>query len=78
MKEKTIEEKINDVLNKIRPYMQMEGGDVEFKKYENGVVYVSFKGACSNCPMSSFTLEDVVEEALTQEIEEVVKVVSDN
>lgn len=78
MKEKEIEKKINEVLNKIRPYLQDEGGDVVFKRYENGVVYVSLKGACSHCPMATVTLQDVVEEALTQEIEDVVKVVSEN
>lgn len=78
MKEKSIEERINEVLDKVRPYMQSEGGDVIFKKYENGVVYVSLKGACSHCPMATVTLENVVEEALVEEIEEVVKVVSES
>lgn len=78
MKEKEIEKKINEVLDKVRPYLQDEGGDVVFRRYENGVVYVSLKGACSHCPMATVTLQDVVEEALTQEIEDVVKVVSEN
>lgn len=77
MSKKKIEDRIEEVLNKIRPYMQMEGGDVEFSRYENGVVYVKLKGACLDCPMSSFTLDDVVEEALTNEIEEVIKVVNE-
>ena len=76
-KEEKIEEKIKEVINKLRPYLQNDGGDVEFKKYENGVVYVSLVGACSNCPMATMTLQDGIEEALTTEIPEVIKVVNE-
>lgn len=79
-KEKNNEEvitKINEVLNKIRPYLQNDGGDVEFRRYENGVVYVSLLGACSNCPMAVMTLQDGVESALVSEIPEVIKVVNE-
>ena len=69
--------KINEVLNKIRPYLQNDGGDVEFKRYENGVVYVSLLGACSNCPMAIITLQDGVESALVSEIPEVIKVINE-
>ena len=69
--------KINEVLNKIRPYLQNDGGDVEFRRYENGVVYVSLLGACSNCPMAVMTLQDGVESALVSEIPEVIKVVNE-
>ena len=78
MKEnKEIIEKIKKVIDKVRPYLQNDGGDVEFKKFENGVVYVSLVGACSNCPMATMTLQDGIEEALTSEIPEVIKVVSE-
>ena len=70
-------QKINEVLNKIRPYLQNDGGDVEFRRYENGVVYVSLLGACSNCPMAVMTLQDGVESALVSEIPEVIKVVNE-
>ena len=76
-KEEKIVEKIKEVINKLRPYLQNDGGDVEFKKYENGVVYVSLVGACSNCPMATMTLQDGIEEALTTEIPEVIKVVNE-
>ena len=74
---KDVEVKINEVLDKIRPYLQNDGGDVEFKRYENGVVYVSLVGACSNCPMAVMTLQDGVESALVSEIPEVIKVVQE-
>lgn len=78
MEQKEIVMKINEVLDRIRPYLQGDGGDVVFKRYENGIVYVTLKGACSHCSMATFTLQDLVEEALTQEIDEVIKVVSED
>ena len=71
------EKKINEVLNKIRPYLQNDGGNVEFKRYENGVVYVRLIGACSNCPLADPTLESGIESALINEIPEVIKVVNE-
>lgn len=73
-----IENKINEVLNKLRPYLQNDGGDVVFKRYENGVVYVKLTGACSNCPLVDNTLEDGIEEAIISEIPEVIKVVNED
>lgn len=72
-----IETKIIEVLNKIRPYLQNDGGDVQFKRFENGIVYVSLIGACSNCPMAAMTLQDGVESALISEIPEVIKVINE-
>ena len=74
----TIEDKIKKVLDKIRPYIVNDGGDVEFVRYENGVVYVRLTGACSDCPLADNTLEDGIETALTNEIPEVIKVVNEN
>ncbi len=72
------ENKIKEVLNKIRPYLQNDGGDVTFNRYENGVVYVSLTGACSNCPLIDNTLEDGIEEAIINEVPEVIKVVNED
>jgi len=73
-----IENKIIEVLNKIRPYLENDGGNVEFKRYENGVVYVKLTGACSNCPLADHTLESGIELALTNEIPEVIEVVNED
>ena len=73
-----IENKIKKVLEKIRPYLQNDGGDVTFKRYENGVVYVKLTGACSNCPLVDNTLESVIEEAIINEIPEVIKVINED
>ena len=69
--------KIKKVIERLRPYLQNDGGDVEFKRFENGVVYVSLIGACSNCPMATMTLQDGIEEALMNEIPEIIKVVNE-
>jgi Fe-S cluster biogenesis protein NfuA len=70
-------ESLTSVLDKIRPYLENDGGNVEFRKFENGVVYVSLIGACSNCPMASLTLKEGIENALISEVPEVIKVVNE-
>ena len=70
--------KINEVLDKIRPYLENDGGSVTLNKYENGVVYVTLVGACSNCPMASITLKEGIEHALISEIPEVKKVINED
>ena len=78
MSKENVGKRIEEVLSKIRPYLQDEGGDVILNRYEDGVAYVSLRGVCAGCPMANVTLENVVEEALTQEIEEVVKVIGED
>ena len=75
--ESEIIEEIEAVIDKVRPYLQNDGGDVIFKRFENGIVYVSLVGACSNCPMALMTLQDGIENALISEIPEVIKVVGE-
>ncbi len=73
-----IEEKILNVLEKIRPFLVNDGGDVEFIKFEEGIVYVKLTGHCAHCPMSSVTLKDGIESSLINEIPEVIEVVNVN
>ncbi|MDD2490399.1 MAG: NifU family protein [Bacilli bacterium] len=73
-----IEARIEEVLNKIRPFLNSDGGDVEFIKFENGTVYVKLVGACSHCPLATETLKTTIEGTLTSEIKEVIKVVNVN
>ena len=70
-----LENKIKEVLNTIRPFLMSDGGDVEFVRFEDGIVYVKLLGACSHCGVADMTLEGMVQDALTFEIPEVVKVV---
>ena len=78
MNDEKIVKKINEVIDRVRPYLQNDGGDVKFNRYENGVVYVSMVGACSNCMAADVTLEDGIEAALVNEIPEVIKVVNED
>ena len=73
-----IEKKINNVLDKIRPYLINDGGDIQFIRYENGVCYVKMIGACSNCPLIDDTMESGIETALINEIPEIIKVVNED
>ncbi|KHD88147.1 MAG: nitrogen fixation protein NifU [Bdellovibrio sp. ArHS] len=69
---------IKSVLNReIRPVVALDGGDIVFYKYENNVLYIRMKGACSGCPSSQITLKDGIETRMKElfpEIEEVVAV----
>ena len=71
-----MKEKIQVVLNKIRPMLQADGGDVEFVDVADGVVKVRLQGACAGCPMSQMTLKNGIERFLKQEIPEIVAVES--
>lgn len=71
--EKT-EVKIQNVLNRIRPYLQNDGGDAEFVKFEEGIVYVRMLGACIGCGSLDSTLKDCIEAILLEEVEGVIGV----
>lgn len=73
---KEIENKIVEILKKIRPYLNNDGGDVEFVKFEDGICYVKLKGACAGCMFADMTIQNTVEEMLVSEIPEVIKVVN--
>lgn len=73
-----IENKVKKVLDRLRPYLQNDGGDIIFNRYENGVVYVTLTGACSNCPLVDNTLESGIEEAIVNEVPEVIKVINED
>jgi len=71
-----MKEKVQEVLNKIRPSLQADGGDVEFVDVTDGVVRVRLKGACAGCPMSQMTLKNGIEKLLKKEIPQVKSVQS--
>lgn len=72
----TIEEKIEAIIAKLRPFLINDGGDIEFIEFKEGIVYVRFLGACSTCHMLDVTLSEGVEAALLNELPEVKKVVN--
>lgn len=72
-----ISQKINDIINsEIRPAVAMDGGDIVFDHFKDGVVYLHMMGACSGCPSSSFTLKEGIESRLKDMIPEVTEVVA--
>jgi len=70
------EEKIKKILNSIRPFLQADGGDLEFVNFEEGIVYVKLTGACEHCHASDYTIKNTVEEILLSEIPEVKEVIN--
>lgn len=66
--------KINQVIDKIRPFLIQDGGNLEFVKYEDNIVYVKLSGACSDCSMIDITLKDGIEQLIMNEIPEVKSV----
>jgi Fe-S cluster biogenesis protein NfuA len=71
-----LKEKVQATLEKIRPSLQADGGDVELVDVENGVVKVRLTGACGTCPMSTMTLRLGVERMLKKEVPEMTKLVA--
>ncbi len=77
MKEKDeVVTKIISVIDKIRPFLINDGGNLEFVKYEDNIVYVRMMGACADCAMIDLTLKDGIEEFITSEIPEVKEVIN--
>lgn len=71
-----IEQKIIDILDKLRPFLINDGGNIEFVKYEDNIVYIKMMGACANCHMLDITLKDGIEAAIMSEIPEVEGVIN--
>ena len=69
-----MEKRINEVLDKLRPFLVNDGGNIEFVEYKDGVCYIKFTGACATCPMKLMTLNEGIKEALVNEIEEIIDV----
>jgi Fe-S cluster biogenesis protein NfuA len=61
----------------VKPAVEMDGGNIEFKAYDQGTVYVIMQGACSGCPSSTVTLKAGIEGMLKRMIPEVKEVVSE-
>lgn len=70
-----MKEKVEEALNKVRPALVADGGNVELVDVEDGVVKVKLTGACAGCPMSQMTLKMGIERFLKKEIPEIKEVV---
>ena len=76
MENKTIEQKIISVIEKIRPFLISDGGNIEYVKFDDGIVYVKMMGHCSDCPMLDVTLKDSIEIAIVNEVPEVKGIIN--
>jgi Fe-S cluster biogenesis protein NfuA len=75
--QENVMEQVEEILDKLRPFLQRDGGDVELVDVEDNVVKVRLMGACGSCPSSTVTLKAGIERAIMEEIpsiEEVVQV----
>jgi len=69
-----VRDKVEEVLNQIRPSLRADGGDVELVDVKDGIVSVKLTGACSGCPMSTITLKNGIERLLKEEIPDIKEV----
>lgn len=70
-----MKERVQSVLDMVRPRLQADGGDVELLSVDDGVVKVRLLGACGGCPMATMTLKQGIERTLKAEIPEVKEVI---
>ena len=71
-----IEEKIIEIIDQLRPFLINDGGNIEFVKYEDKIVYIKMLGACADCALIDTTLTDGIENAIKEEIPEVKRVIN--
>lgn len=76
MKLKNSEKKIKEIIDKLRPFLINDGGNIEFVKYEDNFVYIKMIGACANCQMLDITLKDGIEAAIINEVPEVKGIIN--
>jgi Fe-S cluster biogenesis protein NfuA len=69
-----LQEQVQEVLDKLRPFLQRDGGDCELVDIEEGIVKLRLMGACGSCPSSTITLKAGIERALMEEIPDVKEV----
>lgn len=74
MNPELIEKQVIEILNKVRPYLQRDGGDVKYVKYEDGIVFVEMMGACVGCSALDSTLKDGIEAILLEEVPGIIGV----
>ena len=68
MSEQTIVSQVQEVLDKLRPFLLRDGGDCELIDVEEGIVKLRLLGACGSCPSSTITLKAGIERALVEEV----------
>lgn len=74
MEEQQMEMQVQEVLDKLRPFLLRDGGDCELVDVEDGIVKLRLLGACGSCPSSTITLKAGIERALLEEVPGVIEV----
>ena len=74
MNNSDVEKQVKTILNKVRPYLQRDGGDVEFQKVEDGIVFIKLIGACVGCSSIDLTLKEGIEAILLEEVPGIIGV----
>ena len=71
-----MEEKIIEIINDLKPYLNMDGGDIEFLKYEDNIVYIKLLGACTDCLMQDNTINDGLLTMFQEEVPEIKGIIN--
>jgi len=71
----SVEARVNAALDKVRPGIQLDGGEVWLIKVENGIAFVQMLGACGGCPASNMTLKGAIEQVVRADVPEISEVV---
>lgn len=74
MSNATLNEQVQEVLDKLRPFLLRDGGDCELVDIEDGIVKLRLLGACGSCPSSTITLKAGIERALLEEVPGIIEV----
>lgn len=69
-----MKEKVEEVINELRPFLMNDGGNIELVKIEDDIVYVAFQGACVGCPMGQITLKEGIEKTILEKVPEIKEV----
>lgn len=69
-----MEQKISEIIDELRPFLMNDGGNINFIKLEDGIVYISLQGACAYCGMQDFTVKDGIERIIKEKVPEVKEV----
>ncbi|NMA04814.1 MAG: NifU family protein [Acholeplasmataceae bacterium] len=70
------EKLVHELIDRIRPYLHRDGGDIEIVKIEEGIVYVKMLGACVGCPLIDVTLKDGIEKMLLENVPGIIAVIT--
>ena len=72
----SIEDRVIEIINMLKPFLATEGGDIEFVKFEDGIVYIKMLGACAECMYVDDTISSSIESTIIEEIPEVKGVIN--